>query len=513
MELTLMTARAVIPIRALASLVIGSLLVLGLATESRAAPRTVDVIDNRFNPQEVRIDPGDTVVWNVQGQNPHDIRADNGDFRSGVMNRGETFRHTFRDEGFYYYHCNLHGSRKKVGMWGLVVVGNPDPSTDPYKDLGGGAKDVRPKLVVPDDFNTIQQAVNHANPGSTIVIKPGVYETAVTVQTPNLVIRGVDRFRTILDGEDERGNGITVDGTRNVTIKNLTVRNYLGNGIYINNTTGYTVNRVDAIKGRTYGIYAFDSYDGVIKNSYAYGSGDGAFYIGQCLNCSAIVQNVVGTWSYLGYSGTNATGVVIRNSVFRHNAVGIAPNTLPTEDLGPNRGTFIYNNRVFNNNYASIPGAGFSDPTSQPVGIAIGTGIWLPGVENNVAINNRVRKHNSYGILVSQSIDTDMPMNNTIIDNWIRNSDADGDGYGYDLAYDGNGGLNCWANNDFKGATGPPDIETLYPCASRVPQGINYAPVTAHLAQSAAGSQTRPQEEPPDPNRPRCQKGAPGCNR
>jgi plastocyanin len=491
---------------------VGAALVLGLPQVSVAATQTINVVDNRFDPQEVHIDPGDTIVWNNRGQNQHDIRSDDGEeFRSGTLSTGQTFSHRFTEEGFYYYHCNFHGGRKKVGMWGLIVVGNPDPATDPYAELGG-EKDVRPKLVVPKDFRTIQAAVDHANPGSTIVIKPGVYKTKVVVQTPNLIIRGVDRFRTILDGEDKRGNGILVDGTNNVTIENLTVRNYLSNGIFINNSTKYTVNKVDAIKGRTYGIYAFDSYDGVIKNSYAYGSGDGAFYIGQCLNCSALIDHVHGTWSYLGYSGTNSTGVIIRNSTFNHNALGVVPNTLPTEDLGPNRGTTVINNRIFNNNYASIPGAGFSDPEGQPIGVEIGTGVWLPGVENNIVVGNVIYGHNSYGVLVSQSIDTDLPMNNTVIENVISDFDADGDGYGYALAYDGTGGLNCWAGNIFEGATGPPDIETMYPCDNRI-MGTPYPPVQAHIVASAGQAQTRPQEEPPDPKRPRCQKGAPGCNR
>lgn len=504
-----MSTRSVpLVVRAVIAMLAVSVVVVGVPQVSRAATETVAMTDNDFTPREVHISPGDTVVWAHRGQNPHDVRGDDGSFRSGPMEQGDTFRHTFTEEGYYYYHCNFHGSRKKVGMWGLVVVGNPDPSTDPYRNLGS-TKDARPKLVVPRDFPTIQKAVDHASPGSTIVIRPGVYKAKVVVQTPDLVIRGVDRFRTVLHGQDKRGNGITVDGTRDVTIKNLTVRNYTGNGIYINNTTDYTVNKVDAIKGRTYGIYAFDSYDGVIKNSFAYGSGDGAFYIGECLNCSAIIENVVGLWSYLGYSGTNATGVIIRDSVFKHNAAGVVPNTLPTEELGPNRGTFIYNNRVFNNNYASIPASGFS---SFPIGIPIGTGIWFPGVENNVAWNNTVFKHNSYGILISQSIDESLPVNNTVRNNFVRNSDADDDGYGYDLAYDGTGEFNCWTGNDYKGATGPPDIETLYPCSERRP-GAAYPPVTAHLAEASVHHQDRPQEEPPDPKRPRCQKGAPGCDR
>ncbi|MDQ4065616.1 MAG: right-handed parallel beta-helix repeat-containing protein, partial [Actinomycetota bacterium] len=319
-----------------------------------------------------------------------------------------------------------------------------------------------------------------------------------------------DRFRTILHGQDKRQNGIVVDGTRNVRIMDLTVRNYKGNGIYINNTVGYTVNRVDAIKGRTYGVYAFDSVDGVIKNSFAWGSGDGGFYIGQCLPCSAVIENVVARYNYLGYSGTNATGVVIRYSRFTNNAAGVVPNTLPTEEYGPNRGTLVYNNIVRNNNYATIPPAGFSE---FPIGIPIGTGIWFPGVENNVARNNVVENHNSFGILVSQSVDEALPINNMVIGNRVKNSDADGDGRGWDLAWDGTGESNCFSENRYKGPTGPPEIETVYACARRPYPGVPYAPVQAYLAEWAARGQTREWEEPPEPNRPKCQKGRPGCNR
>lgn len=484
--------------------------VAALPTTSGAAPQSVSITDNRFNPQEVHVDPGDTVIWSNNGSRVHDVTADNGSFKSDPLQQGETFRHTFPEEGFYYYFCSFHGARRKVGMWGLVVVGNPDPATDPYRNLRSRPHDKRPKLRVPQDFPTIQKAVNVAEPGATIVISPGVYRTSVTVTTPNLVIRGVDRFRTILHGEDERQNGIVVDGTRDIKILDLTVRNYLGNGIFINNTTNYIVNRVDAIKGRTYGIYAFDSIDGVIKNSFAWGSGDGGFYIGQCQPCSAIIENVVARYNYLGYSGTNATGVVIRNSLFTNNQAGVVPNTLPTEEYGPNRGTLVYNNIIRNNNYDSVPAAGFS---AFPIGIPVGVGIWFPGVENNLALNNIVKNHRSFGILISQSVDESLPVNNMVVGNTITNSDSDGDGRGWDLAWDGTGESNCFANNNIEGETGPPDIETIYACENRPYPGIPYPPVQAYLAESTTNSHTRPQEEPPEPNRPKCQKGRPGCDR
>ena len=481
-----------------------------------AANENVTIKDNEFLPRRVEIDPGDTVTWTNQGRNTHTVTSDDrGEFNSGELRPGQSFTHKFNDEGYYYYHCKFHGSRGKVGQWGVVVVGNPEP---PDKE-DPGDKDRRTRLVVPDDFRSIQKAVDVARPGSAIVIKPGVYKTSVVVTTNNLLIKGVDRFRTILDGRKEgkskRINGFLVDGADNVTIANLTTRYYRGNGVFFNNTEGYRVTRVDAIINRTYGIYVFDSYNGIIEHSFAYGSGDGAFYIGQCLGCGGLIQNVHAEKSYLGYSGTNATGVTIRDSTWVHNGAGIVPNTLPTEDLGPNRGTLIYNNVVKNNNYSSIPAAGFSDT----IGIPYGTGIWLAGVQSNLARDNLVTGHDRYGILVSQTIDEDepFPFNNRVRHNTVRATCEDSNSEEphpcYDLAWDGTGASNCFTNNDITGDTSHPEMQVVFACANRPFPGVPQPEVQADLAYSASTVATRAEKEPPYPDRPRCQIGAPGCRR
>lgn len=477
---------------------------VSVPTSAVAATQSVTIRDNTFNPEEIRIDPGDSVLWTyTNGRNTHRVQSDErGGFDSGDMRPGDTFEKTFPKEGYFPYFCRYHGGRDGAGMAGLIIVGDPPPPDD------DGERDSRRRLVVPRDFKTIQKAVDAAEPKTTILVRPGVYREAVVVQTDDITIRGVDRFRTVLHGNDDKGTGITFDGVRKAKVSNLTVRNYLGNGIYFNNVNRYTATRIDSIKNRTYGIYAFDSYDGVFRNSFGWGSGDSAFYVGQCLGCSALIENIVSRYNYLGYSGTNATGVVIRDSLFKNNGAGIVPNTLPTEELGPNRGTIMINNRVINNNYSKVPAAGFS----ETVGIPFGTGIWMPGVENNTAAGNLIRKHNSYGVVVSQSIDESVPVNNTIVNNIIRNSDADGDGYGYDLAWDGTGSDNCFSNNDISGETGPPMMQDLYACANRPFAGTPFPPVSAHLAAAITNSQTREQEEPPEPDRPRCQRGAPGCS-
>lgn len=491
---TMTARRLLIPLAAVV------LMIAGLPATSVAASASVAMHDNYFSPQTLHVDPGDTVVWSNQGSRVHTVTSDTGDFDSGNVNPGGTYQHTFSKEGYYYYHCRYHGGRGQVGMWGVVIVGNPPPP----KSGGGGKKDKRPTLRVPHDYKTIQAAVDHAKPGSTVLVGPGVYREAVQVKTDDLIVKGVDRFRTILNGGNRKANGFVVDGAKSVTIANLTVRNYTGNGVFFNNSVNYNANHIDAIKDRTYGIYAYNSYRGTFAHDFAYGSGDSGFYIGSCLACGAIIEHVRAKTNFLGYSGTNATGVVIRNSTWVHNGAGIVPNTLPTEDYAPNNGTTIIDNLVMNNNYDSIPSAGIS----EQFGIPFGTGIWVLGVNNNIVKGNTIMNHDRYGVLVTESIEPhSVPMNNRIWGNTIRKTGM------YALAWTGEGMNNCFGRNHFSGQTGPPDMQTIYACKNRPFTGVPFPPVQADVAASLLTANTRPQKDPPDPRRPRCQKGAPDCTR
>ncbi|HEY5698446.1 MAG TPA: hypothetical protein VIT01_13150, partial [Acidimicrobiales bacterium] len=66
-------------------------------------------------------------------------------------------------------------------------------------DADGCGSDLE-TINVPDDCETIQAAVDSATEGSLILVAPGTYEEEVNVATDNLVIRGLDRNETILEG-------------------------------------------------------------------------------------------------------------------------------------------------------------------------------------------------------------------------------------------------------------------------------------------------------------------------
>jgi plastocyanin len=104
----------------------------GSAAAGQASSATVQVVDNAFQPKQVEMDAGGTVVWQQTGELPHTVTADDGSFDSGEMGQGDTFSHTFPAPGTYPYYCEFHGAPGGQGMSGVVVVsgGETDDAAD-----------------------------------------------------------------------------------------------------------------------------------------------------------------------------------------------------------------------------------------------------------------------------------------------------------------------------------------------------------------------------------------------
>ncbi len=76
------------------------------------------IMTNRaYDPQEITVKVGDTVTWVNQDAPKHDVVADNGEFKSSLFDKGQSFSFTFTAPGTYPYHCSIH-----PGMTGTVIV-------------------------------------------------------------------------------------------------------------------------------------------------------------------------------------------------------------------------------------------------------------------------------------------------------------------------------------------------------------------------------------------------------
>ncbi|WP_192498283.1 right-handed parallel beta-helix repeat-containing protein [Halorussus halophilus] len=261
--------------------------------------------------------------------------------------------------------------------------------------LASGRRTLR-TVVVPDDYETIQAAVDDARAGDLLLVEPGVYRETVMIRTPRITLRGTDRNRTILDGEFERNIGVCAEAD-GVAIENLTARHYRANGFYWSHATGFRGSYLTAYNNGSYGIYAIDSVDGRFEHSYASGHPDSGFYIGHRHPFHAIVTDVIAENNAWGYSGTSAGGdLTIRDSVWRNNMAGIVPNTL-SDGEPPQHDARIVGNEVADNNNEDAPAI----RTTYP---AFGTGILLWGGKRNLVANNDVRNHENFGIALERNV-------------------------------------------------------------------------------------------------------------
>jgi hypothetical protein len=194
---------------------------------------------------------------------------------------------------------------------------------------------------------TLQQAIQRARPGDTIELGAGMYPggNVVPRDKHDIVIRGVDRNRVLLNGGRRRKNGILIraDG---VSVLNLSVTGFRENGVYWHDASRYRGSYLTVWNVGKYGIYAEGGVTGVFDHDYVSGTGDAAYYIGECRPCHATIEHVVAKLSAVGYSGTNSSGVVIRDSVWNHNGAGILPNSYANDALPPEAGSTIVRNVV-----------------------------------------------------------------------------------------------------------------------------------------------------------------------
>jgi plastocyanin len=84
----------------------------------------VNIINYSYDPQEINLPVGGTVVWRNSDLDPHTATGDAGEWDTGILEQGQTANFTFASAGTYSYFCTVHPE-----MGGIITVIGPATAT------------------------------------------------------------------------------------------------------------------------------------------------------------------------------------------------------------------------------------------------------------------------------------------------------------------------------------------------------------------------------------------------
>ncbi|MBI4154554.1 cupredoxin family copper-binding protein [Candidatus Woesearchaeota archaeon] len=68
----------------------------------------VEIKGSKFNPQDLKIKVGTTVIWTNQDSASHTVTSSDKTLDSPDLSKGQTFSYTFTTLGVYNYICSIH---------------------------------------------------------------------------------------------------------------------------------------------------------------------------------------------------------------------------------------------------------------------------------------------------------------------------------------------------------------------------------------------------------------------
>jgi len=236
-------------------------------------------------------------------------------------------------------------------------------------------------MVVPDDYSTIQEAINHANNGDTVLVKSGTYSENVTVNKP-LVLKGETSVSSIINGGitvkasdvaidsftlvgPETGNGggtfsygLQVIGNQHTTTAAF-ISNCIFNGWVIAiSVDGGNGNKIinNTISNTNVGIDICSS-DNIISGNNIQTRYGGINVAGQYLSNNLIFRNKISSEVGIGVNWYNSNNQIFENSI-RDCTTGIHLGAYP-EGYGP-----CSNNKIFHNNFIDNTNQTYLGPNS-----------------------------------------------------------------------------------------------------------------------------------------------------
>ncbi len=279
------------------------------------------------------------------------------------------------------------------------------------------------------DGESIQEAVNAANPGDTIRVMPGTYTETVYIDKDGIRLIGVieEGAWPTLEGERRLNDAVLYSGN-NIVVENLKIVHYKGNAIMGQAGNNFEIRNNLIVDTGVYGVFPQLGQNGIVEGNIISGIEDAAIYVGMSDNIHVAHNEVFD--SVAGIEIENSRHAIVENNYVHDNTGGILAFITPGLPIKTTRDVIIRNNFVVNNNTAN-----FGAPGSTVSGIPAGTGVLVMAADEVVIEDNIITGNKTAGILVvdhanaaNVTIDPESdptPDRVAILDNFMMNNGYD----------------------------------------------------------------------------------------
>ena len=277
---------------------------------------------------------------------------------------------------------------------------------------------------------SIQDAIDDASSGDTILVEPGdYYEDATSlyglrISTDNLRLIGkvkkgkgheYQKVRLIANGAQETGVlaapagceydmnreqceaaiGAGFEDLKGFYIRGFSVEEFPVNGIQTRWVDGFEFVRNESANNLNNGIYPTLSANGLVRNNESYGSLDTAMWVAGSENVRVIGNKLHS--SVIGFEITVSNDVEVTHNDIYNNTVGVGlfhPNGAGNPPLPVMANWVIKHNDISDNNLTPNP----APPGSFQADLPPGAGVLLLGVSDHVVAKNNIEENGLVGV-------------------------------------------------------------------------------------------------------------------